>query len=97
MLNTALAGLRPLERRDIVRCLELLAQHNAKLQMVREFSEEELAHALLPREDVVFSWVVEGDDGIVTDFFSFYSVPSSIVENGVIVGEIKNAYMYYTV
>eukprot|EP00658_Telonema_sp_P-2_P006656 TRINITY_DN12518_c0_g1_i3.p1 TRINITY_DN12518_c0_g1~~TRINITY_DN12518_c0_g1_i3.p1 ORF type:complete len:571 (-),score=141.02 TRINITY_DN12518_c0_g1_i3:1695-3407(-) len=99
-------GLRSLELRDIPRCLELLNEHNEKynLQFYRSFSEEELAHTLMSSDPgIVYSYVLE-TDGVVTDFTSFYCVPSTILKtspdnpNGPkeIVGEIKNGYMYYT-
>jgi glycylpeptide N-tetradecanoyltransferase len=90
------AGLRQMEARDIPQCLRLLEEYNLKhgSQLHRVFSEEEFAHSVLPREGVVSSYVVE-PAGVVSDFFSFYSVPSNIVEGGEIVGEIRNAYLYY--
>ena len=91
-------GLRQLEPRDIPRCLELLQEQHARLgsELYRVFSEAELAHTLLPRPGVVSSWVLEDEGGgQVTDFFSYYSVPSNIVQKGEIVGEIKNGYLYY--
>lgn len=98
--------LRPLEERDIPRCLELLNQHNSKynLQFYRVFSEEELKHTLIADSPgIVYSYVLE-TDGVVTDFTSFYCVPSTILKareedpDGPkeIVGEIKNGYLYYT-
>ena len=76
-------GLRAMEERDVPRCLELLSTHNKRRhQMYRVFSEKELAHCLLRREGVVSSFVIEDDAGVVHDFFSYYSVPSSIVHEG---------------
>lgn len=51
---------------------------------------------LIPREGVVYAYVVEDTTGGITDFTSFYSLPSTIL------GHTKHtslnaAYMYYTV
>lgn len=98
--------LRAMEEKDIPRCLELLNQHNAKynLQFYRSFSEAELKHTLIAAHPgIVYSYVLE-TDGVVTDFTSFYCVPSTILKAREddpegpkeIVGEIKNGYLYYT-
>ena len=44
-------------------------------------SREEVAHWMLPRKGVVYSYVVESPTGQVTDFASFYSLPSSVLGN----------------
>jgi glycylpeptide N-tetradecanoyltransferase len=46
-----------------------------------QFSEEEVAHFMLPRENVIESFVVEGENKEITDFISFYSLPSSILRH----------------
>ena len=45
------------------------------------YSEEEFEHWFLPREGVISSYVVENSDGELTDFGSFYSLPSTVVNN----------------
>lgn len=41
-----------------------------------------MGHFLLPRENVIESWVVEDpSNDEITDFISFYSLPSSILRN----------------
>ena len=35
---------------------------------------------LLPREGIVYSYVVENDDHEITDFVSFYRLPSTILK-----------------
>merc|ERR1712166_1501310 len=68
------------------------------------FSEDELAHCLLSESPgIIYSYVIERA-GKITDFTSFYCVPSTILKPPAdnpdgpkeIVGEIKNGYMYYT-
>ena len=47
-----------------------------------QFTEAEIAHFLLPREWVVESFVVEDPESDeITDFISFYSLPSSILKH----------------
>jgi glycylpeptide N-tetradecanoyltransferase len=62
-----------------------------------EFSEKEVEHFILPRENVVESYVVEDPDTHkVTDFFSFYHLPSSILKHEQH-KVLKVAYLYYNV
>lgn len=54
---------------------------NAKLSGYKlrpHLTEEEVGHWLLPRKKVVFTYVVERE-GKITDFASFYSLPSSVL------------------
>jgi len=48
-----------------------------------EFDEEEVRYFLLPRDKVIYSYVVESESqpGKITDFFSFYCLPSSILKH----------------
>ena len=48
--------------------------------MAPEFSEEDFKHWFTPREGIVDSYVVE-KDGVITDFGSFYHLPSSIMQH----------------
>ena len=43
------------------------------------FSEDEVAHFFLPLNGVMHSMLVEGDQGEITDFISFYALNSSIL------------------
>ena len=68
---------------------KLLVKYLAeKTCLSQVFSEEEVAHWLTPREGIVNTFVVEqqggtsgggGGDGTITDFCSFYTLPSSII------------------
>lgn len=44
------------------------------------FSKKDVAHFFLPRKDVIRTYVIEDEKKEVTDFFSYYSLPSSILK-----------------
>ena len=51
-----------------------------KFEMKEIYSKEDIRHFFLPREGIMHSYVVETEDKI-TDFISFYTLPSSITQN----------------
>jgi len=51
---------------------------------------------MLPRAEVIYSYVRENPAGLVTDVASFYSLPSSILNNEKY-NLLKAAYSYWTV
>jgi glycylpeptide N-tetradecanoyltransferase len=71
-------GLRPMEPRDVPAVGALLRAYLGTRKLHPTMSDEETAHWLLPRPDVVYSYVVERD-GRVTDVGSFYCLPSTII------------------
>jgi glycylpeptide N-tetradecanoyltransferase len=56
---------------------EYLKSFTVKLHLTKK----EVSHMLLPREGVVYSYVIEDPDKKdITDFFSFYSLPSTVIK-----------------
>lgn len=54
-------GMRPMQQRDVKEVTALLGKHlraNYKVHIM--FDEEEVAHWLLPKAKVIYSYVVEG-------------------------------------
>lgn len=71
-------------QRDVKEVTDLLNNHlkqNYKVHI--EFNEEEVAHWLLPREHVIYSYVVQGEKGEITDLLSFYELNSHILSHPV--------------
>jgi glycylpeptide N-tetradecanoyltransferase len=76
----SLPGIRPMTAEDVPAACKLLMEHNEQFELRVSYSEADVAHWFLPRDGVVYSYVVERA-GAVTDLCSFYSLPSSIIRN----------------
>jgi len=81
--ETSTPGLRPMTRSDIPSALKLLTKYlSDRCDLAIEFTEDELAHWILPREGVISSYVaVSEETGEVTDMCSFYFLPSTVLQN----------------
>jgi len=91
-----LSGMRAMETKDIQRVFELVSNYLNKFALHPEFNADELGHWMLPRKDVIYAYVRENSAGVVTDVASFYSLPSSILNNEKY-NLLKAAYSYWTV
>ncbi|XP_038653883.1 glycylpeptide N-tetradecanoyltransferase 2 isoform X2 [Scyliorhinus canicula] len=89
-------GLRPMEQKDVKRVQELLFNYLKQFELAPVMSEEEVIHWLLPRENIIDTYVVEGSDGELTDFVSFYTLPSTVMHHP-IHKNLKAAYSFYNV
>jgi glycylpeptide N-tetradecanoyltransferase len=94
--EAATAGIRPMRQADVPQVKQLLDDYLAQFTLAPVLSEAELAHALLPSDDVVSSYVVAAEDGQLTDLASFYTLPSSVIGHDRHT-EMRAAFHYYTV
>nr|ADI46941.1 NMT1m [Volvox carteri f. nagariensis] len=96
--STSTPGLRECRPDDAPKLADLLMTHLAMHKLAPIFTPEEVAHWFQNVDDVVNAFVVESIDtpGNLTDFVSFYTLPSSILGHPQHT-ELKAAYLYYTV
>ncbi|ODA79476.1 hypothetical protein RJ55_05069 [Drechmeria coniospora] len=95
--NTATKGLRPMKEADTPAVQSLMKRYLSRFDMAPDFSEEELRHWLIPKpkvEQVIWSYVVEDGNKNITDFFSFFCVESSVINNPKH-DVIRVAYLFY--
>ncbi|KXI72617.1 UNVERIFIED_CONTAM: hypothetical protein ACS92_07055 [Bacillus cereus] len=87
---------------DVAQVLELYNKFQAKYDLVQEFTEDELVHWLCgpvtqrdleDKDKVIISYVVE-QDGKITDFFSFYLLPFTVL-NSSTYDRLNVAYLFY--
>ena len=78
--QTHTPGLRKMEKKDVEAVKDLLMRYIERFHLRQEFSSEEIEHWLCSEasKDVVWSYVVEGKGGKVTDFFSYYLLEVSV-------------------
>ncbi|CAE8596740.1 unnamed protein product [Polarella glacialis] len=91
-----LPGMREMRPSDAQRVSELVSAYLKKFPLHPEFDAHEVAHWILPRDGVVFSYVRENGEGEVTDVCSFYSLPSTILGHEKH-NLLKAAYSYWNV
>ena len=91
--------LREMTIDDVTAVCSLLNQslhQRCKLHPV--FDELHAKHWLAPHKDVVWAWVIDNPDENatlpITDYVSFYSLPSSVIGHPVH-SDIRAAYLYY--
>ncbi|KAL3830001.1 hypothetical protein ACJIZ3_018803 [Penstemon smallii] len=95
--STSTRGLRKMELRDVPQVTRLLRNYLNRFIVAPTFDEDEVEHWLLPQENVVDSYVVECEETReITDFFSFYTLPSTILNNQNH-STLKAAYSFYYV
>lgn len=95
---TRTPGLRPMEARDLDAVFDLLHKFQKRYDLVQVFEKEELSHWLLGGEygkGVIKTYVVEDPEkGRITDFFSYYLLPFTVL-NHPTHNELGIAYLYY--
>ena len=77
-------------KKDIPRVTRMLQKHLRQFKLYLEIDEKYVENWLLPRKDVMYSYISDTTD----QFLSFYSIPYVHVESGSVV---KQAYTFYNV
>lgn len=95
--QTVTPGFRKMELHDVPAVTRLLRDYLKHFVVAPDFDENDVEHWLLPKEGVVDSYLVESPESHeITDFCSFYTLPSSILGNQNY-STLKAAYSYYNV
>eukprot|EP01112_Ceratiomyxa_fruticulosa_P014191 TRINITY_DN4045_c0_g1_i1.p1 TRINITY_DN4045_c0_g1~~TRINITY_DN4045_c0_g1_i1.p1 ORF type:complete len:442 (-),score=96.44 TRINITY_DN4045_c0_g1_i1:120-1445(-) len=95
--NPLIRGIRPLQASDVPSACKLLSNYLSQFRFAATFTEEEFAHWFIPRAGVINSYVIENKETKeITDLISFYSLPSTIINNPNY-KTLKAAYSFYNV
>jgi glycylpeptide N-tetradecanoyltransferase len=95
--QASIKGLREMQKKDCKAVHGLLSEYLKRYDVHLDFSVHEIEHFLVPRPGVIDSYVVENPQtNEITDFFSFYHLPSSILKHEVH-KTLNVAYSFYNV
>ncbi|KAM0485160.1 hypothetical protein ACHAPX_001141 [Trichoderma viride] len=97
--HTNTKGLREMQTTDIDAVLKLMDKYMSRFDIAPEMSKEEATHWFTPtpqpgQDQYIWSYVVEDDNKNITDFFSFYCIESSAINNPKH-DIIRVAYLFY--
>lgn len=92
---TQTEGLRDMQAADVPAVGRLLRRYLARFDMAPRFTDVEVRHMFAPTNDARVTWcyVVERD-GRITDFVSYYSLPSSVLNHDTH-DTLHAAYLFY--
>ncbi|XP_018561998.1 glycylpeptide N-tetradecanoyltransferase 1-like [Anoplophora glabripennis] len=88
-------GFRKMTVADIPLAHKLLVEYLSRFDLAPLFSEEDFVHWFMPRTNIIDSFVVE-NEGQITDFVSYYTLPSTVMHHPVH-KNLKAAYSFYNV
>lgn len=97
--ETQIIGMRPMTKTDVAGVAKLLRRTLSKFAISQVFSDADVRHwllsdpALSKEDQVVWTYVVDHGSKI-TDFVSFYSLPSSVIGNAKH-KKLNAAYLFY--
>ncbi|KAJ6637006.1 Glycylpeptide N-tetradecanoyltransferase [Pseudolycoriella hygida] len=89
-------GFRAMVESDVLSAHLLLAAYLRKFSLKPVFSIEEFKHWFLPQNGIIYSYVVENENGDITDMVSYYTLPSTVMHHAVH-KTVKAAYAFYNV
>lgn len=95
--QTACSSIRPMCQADVPSGHRLLVEHLRTYDLSPIFSQEEFSHWFMPQNGVISSYVITDEvTGDVTDFVSYYTLPSTVVDHPKY-KSLKAAYLFYMV
>ncbi|XP_014673869.1 PREDICTED: glycylpeptide N-tetradecanoyltransferase 1-like [Priapulus caudatus] len=93
--STKTIGFRQLSPTDVPETYKLLNKYLERFDLAPVFNEEEFRHWFIPQPGIVDSYIVERD-GQITDFASFYTLPSTVMHHPAH-KLLRAAYSFYNV
>ncbi|XP_063054703.1 glycylpeptide N-tetradecanoyltransferase 2 isoform X1 [Engraulis encrasicolus] len=94
--STRTPGLRRMVEADVPQVTSLLQSHLSQFSLRPVMREDEVHHWFLPQDNIIDTFVVESPEGVLTDFTSFYTLPSTVMHHPQH-KSLKAAYSFYNV
>lgn len=86
------SGFRKMTEKDLDQIYELFEIDRKKYNIYEILSKEEFGYYLLPRNNIIYTYVLEDENNKITDFFTFYGLTRTILNNNSKYKKINLAY-----
>lgn len=73
--------VRKMEKKDITAVLKLYKEQQEKYKMYYKFSQDDVVHFMMPKDNVVWTYVIEDESKKVTDFFSMHRLSQTCINS----------------
>lgn len=88
--------VRPMDFKDVKVVTDLLNNYLSSFEIKLKYTEKDVKHFFMPRDKVIYSYVVEEENSKnVVNLISYYSLPSSILKPELGHATVNVAYAYY--
>ena len=87
-----ISGFRKMETKDLEQIYNLILLRNKKYKIYEILDIKEVEHWFLPRNNIVYTYVLEDEEHKITDFCSFYSIQRTILNQNKISENTSNKY-----
>lgn len=81
--SASIPGIREMTKDDVPQVHAILSEYLKKFTLHPIFTEEGIAHWLLPRKGIVHTYVVVDAHNKATDFVSYHIVPYNVLKAGI--------------
>jgi glycylpeptide N-tetradecanoyltransferase len=88
--------IRKSYKKDAKQLRDLINGYLSKFEIKAHFTKKEVEHWFTHRDEIIECFVVVNKENKITDLFSFYNLPSSILGHKKYT-ELKAAYAYYLI
>ena len=87
-----ISGFRKMIEKDLDHIYELIEKNRNKYKIYEVFSKEEIKHLILPKNNIIYTYVLEDENKKITDFCSFYGLSRTLLSNNSKYKKINFAY-----
>jgi len=87
-----ISGFRKMTEKDIDQIYEIIEKNRNKYKVYEIFTKEQISHLFLPRNNIIYTYVLEDENNKITDFCSFYCMNRTVLKNNSKHKKIKLAY-----
>ena len=76
-----ISGFRKMEEKDLPQIIELIKNNSKKYKIFEILTNEEISHWFLPKNNIIYTYVLENENQQITDFCSFFGMTRTVIND----------------